>query len=534
MGGERRPARWWLQVAVAVALSLLVFVLLATRRGGFAARTVQVPLYTASKGGSFVVLGNTLRDIAKADHAPIEFVPDRTDGSVANLKKIVQFKNAVGFTLVQVPSILRNEEYLQVVRSIAWWNTDVIYVVARRDIHDFAELLALDEGKPKHRVYVGLPESGTREAAHDVMKETVARGLAHGDVERILKTWANDFGTWGFEDAAKKLDEGELDATIFAVGRGAPVVEELTKNPKFHLIELDEAVRKSLIERDGYVRADAATDVPSVGAKVLIATHADTEPWIVEEMVHLLRAHASEIERFLTPSAIPMGSPPRIVTDPVRLDTGQLRAHEAVLRDWSWTRGAWFTSLFCLSLLGLQLGLLQRWSPFPAPVVSHRRPLAAGPPTAKKVFLSYAREDREKVADIAAMLSAAGLDVFFDMESLKKPSSDNYYELIQKSVWDCDLFVFFVSARSIENTYAVNELEWAKERWPNPAGRVLAIRLGEYAEASLPAFIRANVFVNPLPRNTHFQTSAYDYILEQALALEPAEPYRRQRPAATA
>jgi TIR domain/SIR2-like domain len=81
---------------------------------------------------------------------------------------------------------------------------------------------------------------------------------------------------------------------------------------------------------------------------------------------------------------------------------------------------------------------------------SHEEERPAAPPapeTAYSVFLSYASEDRERVAHIRDALEAGGIRVWFDQRSLEP--GDEYKEVIRAAIEKCTFFFPCLSANSL-------------------------------------------------------------------------------------
>jgi hypothetical protein len=83
-----------------------------------------------------------------------------------------------------------------------------------------------------------------------------------------------------------------------------------------------------------------------------------------------------------------------------------------------------------------------------------RHPLPHG-----KVFLSYARTDREKVKPIEGALTAAKVDVWIDFEDLR--AGEKWREEIERSIHECSVFVPIISANTADTQRYV-WLEWRR------------------------------------------------------------------------
>jgi hypothetical protein len=76
----------------------------------------------------------------------------------------------------------------------------------------------------------------------------------------------------------------------------------------------------------------------------------------------------------------------------------------------------------------------------------------------RAVFLSYASQDEETAARIAAALRAAGLDVWFDKNELR--GGDAWDAAIRKRIKDCLLFVPVISKNTESRSEGYFRLEW--------------------------------------------------------------------------
>ena len=77
---------------------------------------------------------------------------------------------------------------------------------------------------------------------------------------------------------------------------------------------------------------------------------------------------------------------------------------------------------------------------------------------AKAVFLSYASQDAEAVARVAAGLEAAGVEVWFDKAELK--GGDAWDAAIRRRIKECTLFLPIVSAATDARDEGYFRLEW--------------------------------------------------------------------------
>src|SRR6266568_3947269 len=92
------------------------------------------------------------------------------------------------------------------------------------------------------------------------------------------------------------------------------------------------------------------------------------------------------------------------------------------------------------------------------------------------IFLSYASEQRDVAEQIKLALTGSGHKVFFDRDSL--PAGDDYHMRIRNAVEDSEAFVFLITPQSVaQGCYALSELKYAREKWPDPRGKVLPVMI---------------------------------------------------------
>ncbi|HTS54764.1 MAG TPA: toll/interleukin-1 receptor domain-containing protein [Burkholderiales bacterium] len=112
------------------------------------------------------------------------------------------------------------------------------------------------------------------------------------------------------------------------------------------------------------------------------------------------------------------------------------------------------------------------------------------------IFISYASEQRVVAEEIALALRGEGHAVFFDRSQL--PQGEAYDARIREAIAACDLLVFLVSPEAVsDGRYTLTELEFAEQKWPSPAGRVLPVMVRPTETGAIPAYLRAVVIVRP-------------------------------------
>src|SRR5262249_890050 len=120
------------------------------------------------------------------------------------------------------------------------------------------------------------------------------------------------------------------------------------------------------------------------------------------------------------------------------------------------------------------------------------------PPVGRKyaVFVCYAREDCEVAEEVATALRAARFDVFFDRMGLE-PAGE-FQARIYRQVRGAAAFVAPLSPSFVEDgRYAAAELDLARQKWPDPSGRVFPVVVRAVDRERLPGYLRAVVKLDP-------------------------------------
>ena len=112
------------------------------------------------------------------------------------------------------------------------------------------------------------------------------------------------------------------------------------------------------------------------------------------------------------------------------------------------------------------------------------------------IFISYASEQRAVAEEIALALRGEAHEAFFDRSQLLE--GEAYDAGIREAIAACDLLVFLVSPEAVaDGRYTLTELEFAEQRWPSPAGRVLPVMVRPTEAETIPAYVRAVVIMRP-------------------------------------
>jgi hypothetical protein len=111
------------------------------------------------------------------------------------------------------------------------------------------------------------------------------------------------------------------------------------------------------------------------------------------------------------------------------------------------------------------------------------------------VFLCHASEDKPLAEPIQLALANAGYEVFYDERSL--PPGGDYHDRIRQAINKCDLFIFLISKASISSgKYTLTELGFAREKWPSPVNRALAVLLEDIPVAEIPSYLSSTTILS--------------------------------------
>jgi TIR domain len=123
-----------------------------------------------------------------------------------------------------------------------------------------------------------------------------------------------------------------------------------------------------------------------------------------------------------------------------------------------------------------------------------------------RIFLSFASEQESVAETILLALCDRGHSVFFSKDDM--PPGESYDARIRKAVLASDLMIFLISPQSVtRGRYTMTELAFARQRWPNPSGRLLPVLVAPTLLNTIPAYLKAATILEPLG-NIAAETSA--------------------------
>lgn len=278
---------------LALLIVLMTVLLCSCSSGG---ETIR--LGAAGTGGIYNQTANSIKSIADAD-GTLKIETKTTAGSAANVRLLSQ--NYLDAAIVQsdiAHDALNGENNFEKSGSLEGYSavaalfTEACQIVVRDDsgINSVDDLL----GKT---VSIGEEESGTELNAKQILS-------AYGLSEKMVKQ-----KNLNYTDAAKQLENGEIDAAFFTLGLNATVVDELSKQCKIRLIGIDDTTAKKLKNTYGYVDCTIPKDtyngqsneVSTVAVKALLIVNDRLSTKDVKKLTQLVFDNAQELQ--LTVSA---------------------------------------------------------------------------------------------------------------------------------------------------------------------------------------------------------------------------------------
>jgi TIR domain len=114
-----------------------------------------------------------------------------------------------------------------------------------------------------------------------------------------------------------------------------------------------------------------------------------------------------------------------------------------------------------------------------------------------RIFISYSSESLPIAEEIAQHLKNAGHSVFFDKDSL--PPAADYNHSIRAAMRMSDRAIFVLTKEALApGKYVLSELDFAKARWPSPAGRVYSVIVDRnFLPQDLPVYLRSIQAMTP-------------------------------------
>lgn len=113
-----------------------------------------------------------------------------------------------------------------------------------------------------------------------------------------------------------------------------------------------------------------------------------------------------------------------------------------------------------------------------------------------KLFLSYPSGQRELAERLSLALEAEGHHVFMDRTDLA--AGQPFHQPLREAIHGADAMVFLVTPASVApGSYALAELNIARQRWRRPGGHVLPVMVTSTPMAALPSYLSAVTVLQP-------------------------------------
>ena len=264
---------------LALLIALMTVLLCSCSSGG---ETIRFG--AAGTGGIYNEAANSIKSIADAD-GTLKIETKTTAGSAANVRLLSQ--NYLDAAIVQ--SDIAHDAFNSAVVGMF---TEACHIVVRKD----SDINSVDDLLGK-TVSIGEEESGSELNAKQILS-------AYGLNSKMVKE-----KNLNYADAAKQLQNGEIDAAFFTLGLNATVVEELSKQCDIKLIGIDDAAVKKLKNTYSYVDCKIpkntyngqSDEVGTVAVKAVLIVNDRLSDEQVKKLTQLVFDNAQELQ--LTVSA---------------------------------------------------------------------------------------------------------------------------------------------------------------------------------------------------------------------------------------
>lgn len=268
--GQRLAQRLILATSLLLPLLLLVFALIGQWAGQQLPREIRIAGGEAS--GLYHAIGQRLAEQLQ-EYSKREAVVQATNGSLENSSLLVDRKCELA--LLQASSVESDE--IAVVAPLYY---EAVHLLVPKDT-EAENLEALTSNGAKLRVWLGLPQSGNREAAEMLLATC---GLRNDQYEVVAGGW----------EALEQVEQ--IDLAFIVIRAGHIRVQELIEAKGYRLLPIDKATEIALDEPT-YRSFDIPTDTyPGIGnvpvrtlaTTAFLACRADAPDRLVRETLQVL------------------------------------------------------------------------------------------------------------------------------------------------------------------------------------------------------------------------------------------------------
>lgn len=252
---------------------------------GCTAFSNDIKMGTAAIGGIYHEFGNAFSKIASGNDITIE--TKNTTGSAANVRLLSQDYIDIAIAQADIideaysgEGIFAEKGKYNGYKAVASLYTEACHIVVRAD----SDIKSVDDLQNK-KVSVGEDESGTEENANQILS---IYGITSKMIEKV---------NLNYTDSATQLKDGKIDAFFCTTGTNATVIEELSKQCKIRLIQLEEKQLKKLQSTYKYY---TEYDIPAntyegvkestktIGVKSVLIAKSDMDTDKVKEITKML------------------------------------------------------------------------------------------------------------------------------------------------------------------------------------------------------------------------------------------------------
>lgn len=243
----------------------------------------------AGVGGSYYTFATAYTQLVSQEDDKIQFDVKTTAGSMANLRLLSE--GYIDIAIAQADLV--NENYYEreetpEYKVLAGLYTEACHIVVRKD----SDIFSLEDLQGK-RISIGEKESGTEQNALQILQVC-------GLVDSIVDTVNLDY-----IEAAKQLEDGEIDAMFCTAGIEANVIADVSRSCEIRLLDIDDKTIQKLqlaypfyeayeIPKDSYVGQDKK--VQTVGIKALLLAGNDVSNQTAKRLTELLFSNATRIK----------------------------------------------------------------------------------------------------------------------------------------------------------------------------------------------------------------------------------------------
>lgn len=252
----------------------------------------------AGIGGIYNETVTSIRELAD-ESGKLKIEQKTTAGSAANVRLLSQGYLDAAIAQSDIVSDAYNGENnfeksgaYNGYSALASLYTEACHIVVRKD----SDINSVDDLLGK-TVNIGEKESGSELNAKQIL-------ASYGLNSKMVKEVNLDYA-----EAAKKLENKEIDCLFITVGMNATIVDELAKQCDIKLLEIDNATSNKLKSAYSYIDCkipkntynDQNTDINTIGIKSVILVSDKLSNDKVKELAKLIFNNAKEIQ--LTVSA---------------------------------------------------------------------------------------------------------------------------------------------------------------------------------------------------------------------------------------